>query len=103
MAEQKFIKTVEGGEYKHELSIDDYFGEHEVTVHITMHEYRTLLETSALTNYKIKKAEDEAVSDRIKRQEVEKENAALKAEIYELRKRLDLATGGNESEVPENG
>lgn len=84
MAEQTFGKTTD-----YNASKNDFVGESELCVQITLCEYRELVGKVATRDKDIKKAEDEARADRYKAQELEKENAELKAELYELKKKVD--------------
>lgn len=62
----------------------------ELTVEITLSEYRELVGKDATAKYRV----DEANNDKYARENrisaLEKENANLKAELYELRKKLDI-------------
>lgn len=71
----------------------NFIASQELTVTITLSEYRELVESSATK----KKDIDEANNDKYKRErEIEaqkKENEALKAENYELKKKIDDLLG----------
>ena len=54
MAEQTFKKETEWGTNK-----NDFAGESEIMVRITLHEYRELVEKNAKTDQRIKEAEEE--------------------------------------------
>ena len=55
MAEQIFKKETEWG-----VNSDDFAGESELMVQITLHEYRELVEKNARTEQRIKEAEEKA-------------------------------------------
>ena len=59
MAEQIFKKETEWGTNK-----NDFVGESEIMVEITLHEYRELVEKNAKTEQRIKEAEDKACKAR---------------------------------------
>ena len=84
MADQIFKKETD-----YNVNEDNFVGESEITVTITLNEYRHLVSHVATRDKDVKKAEAEALADRIKAQETEKENAELKAELYELKKKID--------------
>ena len=54
MAEQIFKKETEWG-----INKNDFAGESEIMVRITLHEYRELVEKNAKTDQRIKEAEEE--------------------------------------------
>ena len=61
----------------------------ELTVTITLCEYRELIKTAATKDEAIKKAEAGRWDRENEIKKLKDENAALKAELYELKKRLD--------------
>lgn len=88
MADQIFKKETD-----YNVSENNFIGESEITVTITLNEYRHLVSHVATRDKDVKKAEAEALADRIKAQETEKKNAELKAELYELKKKLEAQNG----------
>lgn len=59
MAEQIFKKETEWG-----INKNDFAGESEIMVRITLHEYRELVEKNAKTDQRIKEAEEETYKAR---------------------------------------
>ena len=78
MAETKYSKEM--GNYGDDPN--NYVAPDEITVRITLAEYRELVSVKAIKDKLVKKLTEE--------------NATLKAELYELRKKLDTE-GGNEN------
>ena len=74
MAEQIFKKETEWG-----INRNDFMGECEIMVEITLHEYRELIEKNAKTEQRIKEAEDMA---RNARKEAESAKAKLDKVLF---------------------
>lgn len=73
----------EGGDLK------NYVASQEITVTITLSEYRNLVAEKATKDSDIKKAENDRYERNQKIAELEKANETLKAENYELKKQTD--------------
>lgn len=86
MAKEEFGKKMDS--YSNEDAID-FVGDSELTVEITLHEYRELIRGKAIADEKIRKATDDKYTREAKNAELERENASLKAEMYELKRRSD--------------
>ena len=84
MAEQVFKKETE-----YSTNENNFIGESEITVTITLNEYRDLVSHTATRDKDIKSAQSEAREARVRASTLEEENAGLKAELYELTKKLD--------------
>lgn len=80
-----FGKKADG--YKFEE--DNYVATQELTVTITLSEYRKLIEANATAKERIKKADEDKYSRNAENESLKKENAELKEELYDLRKRID--------------
>ena len=81
MAEQIFKKETEWGTNK-----NDFAGESEIMVEITLHEYRELVENNAKTDQRIKEAEEKAYK-------AKKDADEARAKMEKL---LSLASSENE-------
>ena len=64
----------------------------ELTVTITLSEYRDLVSTKATKDAAIRKADEDKYNRESENKRLKDENAALKAELYELKKKLDAGT-----------
>lgn len=89
MAEQKFKKEVVTDGYNDTISKHDFVADCELTVTITLAEYRELVETKATCDRKIKEADDKRIEHYSKANALEKENSDLKKELYDLQKKLE--------------
>ena len=67
---------------------NDFLASGELTVTITLEEYRKLVEKCATREYCINEAEKDKYVRESENEELRKENAELKAELYELQKRV---------------
>ena len=81
MAEQIFKKETEWG-----VNRDDFAGENEIMVRITLHEYRELVEKNAKTEQRIKEAEEKAYKAKKDADEAR----------FKMEKLLSLASSENE-------
>lgn len=68
---------------------DNFLAQSELTVTITLHEYRDLVEKVATRDTAIKAAEKDKYARDSENEALKKEVATLKAELYEYQKRLD--------------
>ena len=84
MAKETFGKEVD----RYEDSANNYFGENEIRVTITLNEYRELVTVKATTDSRVKKAEEDKWLRENENKNLKEENAKLKAELYELQKKL---------------
>lgn len=71
---------------------NNFVCESEITVTITLNEYRALVTTQATCNEKVDAAEKDRYERNTRCEKLEKENAQLKAEMYELQKKLSETT-----------
>ena len=85
MAKETFAKEVE----KYNDDANNYTGEKEITVTITLNEYRELVSVKATKDVLVKAAEKDKWERESENKALKEENARLKAELYELQKRLD--------------
>ena len=85
MAETKYSKEM--GSYSDDPN--NYVAPDEITVRITLNEYRELVAVKATTDNLIKAAEDGKYQREADVKRFAEENANLKAELYELKKRLE--------------
>lgn len=84
MADQIFKKETE-----YNVNENNFIGESEITVTITLNEYRELVSHMATRDNDVKSAEKEAREARARERVLEEENAGLKAEMYELKKKVE--------------
>lgn len=78
---------------------DNYAAPKEITVTITLNEYRRLVANDATREEAIKKAESDKYDRNREIEALTKENADLKAELYEAKKLIDEYKGAKEDEV----
>lgn len=88
MAEQVFKKETEYG-----TNENNFIGESEITVTITLNEYRELVSRKATRDKDVNEAVSKANESRIEARDLESENTKLKTEIYELKKKLEAQNG----------
>lgn len=67
---------------------NDFLASGELTVTITLEEYRRLVRECATREYCISEAEKDKYTREHENEELRKENAELKAELYELQKQI---------------
>lgn len=68
---------------------NDFLASGELTVTITLNEYRDLVEKCATAQSRIDQAYDNKYERDTENTKLKEENSALKAELYELKKALD--------------
>lgn len=68
----------------------DFVASGEITVTITLGEYRQLIKDCATAQQRIDKAEDDRYSRNAENEALKKENAELKAELYEMKKASEV-------------
>ena len=78
---------------------NNYVIDHELTVKITLAEYRELISDQATMKAQIQKAEENRFERESENKRLKEENETLKAEMYELRKELEEAEEEAEQEA----
>ena len=68
----------------------DFVASGEITVTITLGEYRKLIADNATAQQRIDKADEDRYSRNAENEALKKENAELKAELYELKKASEV-------------
>lgn len=86
MAKEEFGKKMDS--YSNEDAID-FVGDSELTVEITLHEYRELIRGKAIADEKITEANNDKYERNLENKQLKEKNAELKQEIYELKKELE--------------
>ena len=69
---------------------DNFLASGELTVTITLAEYRKLVHDCSTADERIKRADDDKYSRNAENESLKAENAALKAELYELKKASEM-------------
>ncbi|MEA4922200.1 MAG: hypothetical protein VB031_02395 [Eubacteriaceae bacterium] len=87
MSEVKYSKSADG--YGKSGTVNNYVAEDELTVEITLAEYRDLVRDVALRDKDVKMAEEDKYERETENRNLKEENDALKAEMFELKKELD--------------
>ena len=78
---------------------NDFQAENELTVEITLNEYRKLIEEKATADYRIKKAEENKYTREDENKRLKKENKELEIKLFEYRKQHgELEINKNEQE-----
>lgn len=85
--------------YGGDQNLKNFIAPQEITVTITLSEYRELVQKVATRQADIDKAEADRYERNCKIDKLTKENAELKAKLYELQSKLDPV---NEENVEEN-
>ena len=83
---------------KYGFENNDFVASGEITVTITLSEYRKLVKDCATAQTRIDKAEDDKYKRNAENDALKKENAELKAELYEMKKANETVCGDEESE-----
>ena len=65
---------------------NDFQAENELTVEITLNEYRKLIEEKATADYRIKKAEENKYTRDEENRKLKQENKELEMKLFEYRK-----------------
>lgn len=76
---------------------NDYLASGELTVTITLSEYRKLVKDCATAQTRIDEAENDRYRRNAENEALKKENAELKAELYEMKKANETVCGDEES------
>lgn len=84
------METVNDKKLEYGFESKDFAIENELTVTITLKEYRELIKNWATCEEKIQKANSERYEKSRENDKLKEENTRLKSEIYEMRKRLDV-------------
>ena len=77
---------------------NDFLAAGELTVTITLSEYRKLVKDVATAQVRIDKANEDKYKRDAENEALKKENAELKAELYELKKASDASDSKSEEE-----
>lgn len=93
MATEKFGKSVES--FGHSAA-NDFVAESEITVTITLNEYRQLIHDNAITEKTVAEANKDKWTRETENTDLKKENASLKQELYELKKKLEAMQEGDD-------
>ena len=83
---------------KYNFEDDNFLASGELTVTITLSEYRKLVKDCATAQARIDKAEDDKYSRNAENEALKKENAELKAELYEMKKANEVVAENNDEE-----
>ena len=75
----------------------DFVASGEITVTITIGEYRKLIADNATAQQRIDKADEDRYSRNSENEALKKENAELKAELYELKKASEVVDANEEN------
>lgn len=89
ICEQVLEKKLDRMGYGNESSIKDFAVSNELTVTITLAEYRKLLSDVATSEYRISQETKDRFEREAQNRKLTEENASLKAELYELKKKYD--------------
>lgn len=76
----------------------DFAASGEITVTITLGEYRQLVKDCATAQQRIDKAENDRYSRNAENEALKKENAELKAELYEMKKASEVVDTESQNE-----
>lgn len=87
MAEQKFEKTVD-----YSLNRDDFMGEDEILVTITLHEYRELIKDCSVADHEKTRLINEKALLATERKQLEEQNHELLKEVRSLRSIIEEVT-----------
>ena len=85
--------------YSSELK--DFQAENELTVEITLNEYRNLIEEKAISEYKVKKAEEDKYTRNEENRKLKQENKELEMKLFEYRKQYGELAKPSEDEIEE--
>ena len=86
--------------YSSELK--DFQAENELTVEITLNEYRKLIEEKATADYRIKKAEENKYTRDEDNRKLKQENKELEMKLFEYRKHYGELVEPSEDEIKED-
>lgn len=83
---------------KYDYKSEDFLASGELTVTITLSEYRKLVKDCATAQTRIDKAEADRYERNSENNQLKEENNRLKAELYELKKASDASDVKSEDE-----
>ncbi|MCI8621499.1 MAG: hypothetical protein HFJ50_07340 [Clostridia bacterium] len=86
--------------YSSELK--DFQAENELTVEITLNEYRKLIEEKATADYRIKKAEENKYTRDEENRKLKQKNKELEMKLFEYRKQYGELVESNKDEEEED-
>ena len=72
--------------YSYSSDLKDFQAENELTVEITLNEYRELIKEKSIADYKIKEAEKDRYTRNSENEKLKKENKELEMKLFEYRK-----------------
>ncbi|MCI8272876.1 MAG: hypothetical protein HFJ55_02195 [Clostridia bacterium] len=78
--------------------LKDFQAENELTVEITLNEYRELIEETATADYRIKKAEENKYTREDENKNLKKEKQKLEKQLFEYRKQYGELIEPNKDE-----
>lgn len=81
---------------------NDFQAENELTVEITLNEYRKLIEEKATADYRIKKAEENKYTRDEENRKLKQENKELEMKLFEYRKQYGELVEPNKDEEEED-
>lgn len=80
---------------------NDFQAENELTVEITLNEYRNLIEEKATADYRIKRAEENKYTRDEENRKLKQENKKLEMKLFEYRKQYGELEEPKEDEIEE--
>lgn len=81
---------------------NDFQAENELTVEITLNEYRNLIEEKATADYRIKRAEENKYTRDEENRKIKQENKKLEMKLFEYRKQYGELEDSKEDEIEED-
>ena len=78
--------------------LNDFQAENELTVEITLNEYRDLIKVKSISDYKIKEAEKDKYTRNSENERLKQENKELEMKLFEYRKKFGELEEINENE-----
>lgn len=84
------------------IDLNDFQAENELTVEITLNEYRKLIEEKATADYRIMKAEEHKYTRDEENRKLKQENKELGMKLFKYRKQYGELVEPNEDEIEED-